>query len=205
MKPVPVALAIAGLAAVPAAAAVSFTSTFDSVSSATLSNRGWDIFASADGWTGGSGGIEVQSGVAGAALSGYNLVELDTDFNSSMHRVLGAGHYRVDYYYSPRPGQSEATNAIDLSFGDVQLDRVAAAGGGDTEWVHRQLEFTTATSGRLTFAARGTSDSLGGYLDSVTVTSVPEPATWGMMLAGFAFVGAAGRRARHGRPRSVSA
>ncbi len=196
MKSVPVALAIAGLATFPVCAAPAYVATFDTVTSPTLSSRGWDTFAMADGWTGGAGGIEIQNGVAGAALSGANLVELDTFTNSSMYRDLAAGHYRVAFDYSPRPGQPEDTNGIDLSIGDLQLDRIAAAGGPETSWLHRNIDLRTTTGGRLTFAAVGRSDSLGGYLDNVSVETVPEPATWGMMLAGFGLVGAASRRRR---------
>ena len=195
MKSFPVALAIAGFTAFPVSAAP-VVATFDTVTSPTLSSSGWDTFAMADGWTGGIGGIEIQNGVAGAALSGTNLVELDTFTNSSMYRDLAVGHYRVAFDYSPRPGQPADTNGIDLSIGDMQLDRIAAAGGPDTSWLHRSVDFRTATGGRLTFAAIGRSDSLGGYLDNVSVEAVPEPATWGMMLAGFGLVGVASRRRR---------
>lgn len=202
MKSVPVALVIAGFAALPAASAPARVATFDSLTSPTLAGRGWDTFANADGWTGGGAGIEIQNGIAGAALSGRNLVELDTYANSSMYRELAAGHYRVAYDYSPRPGQPEDTNGIDLLFDDQQLDGIAAAGGPDTDWFHRDIDFRTATGGRLTFAAVGRSDSLGGYLDNVWVEAVPEPATWGMMLAGFVMVGAT---SRHRTRRRVSA
>ena len=35
--------------------------------------------------------------------------------------------------------------------------------------------YATGPSSRLMFSAFGTSDSLGGYLDNVSVTAVPEP------------------------------
>jgi len=38
----------------------------------------------------------------------------------------------------------------------------------------------------------GNSDSLGGYIDDLTLrgTAVPEPATWAMMIAGFGLAAA---------------
>jgi hypothetical protein len=61
----------------------------------------------------------------------------------------------------------------------------------------RSVDFISA-GGPLTFAAQGTSDSYGGYLDDITITmaAVPEVATWAMLITGFAFVGVAARRRR---------
>jgi hypothetical protein len=46
----------------------------------------------------------------------------------------------------------------------------------------------------LTFAAIGTSDSLGTSLDNVSVTAVPEVETYAMMLAGLGLMGTIARR-----------
>lgn len=45
----------------------------------------------------------------------------------------------------------------------------------------------------LSFSDPGAGINVDTVLDNVTVTAVPEPATWGLMLAGFAFVGVAAR------------
>jgi len=154
--------------------------------------------ATADGWTAGVGTIEIQhNDVAGNAFSQPNLVELDANSNSSMFFNLGAGSYTVDWFYSPRPGVAASSNGIDLTIGALQLDSVALDGSAnaDTVWGHRSVTFTT-TGGALTFAATGTSDSLGGYLDNITITSnaVPEPTEWALMIVGFGLSGALLRR-----------
>jgi hypothetical protein len=53
------------------------------------------------------------------------------------------------------------------------------------------VNFNLSAPGSLRFAAIGTSDSLGGYLENVSLgaAAVPEPATWGMMIMGFAGMG----------------
>lgn len=53
--------------------------------------------------------------------------------------------------------------------------------------------FTTRVGGDVLFGG----DLGQGYrLDSITINAVPEPATWAMLITGFAFVGATARRRR---------
>ena len=190
-------LSIAALAlasAAPASAAVILFSSFDDITSPDFATQGYTIIPTADGWTGGARGIEIQNnGVAGAPHSSPNLVELDTTGNSSMFYNLGPGTYRVNYWYSPRPGNSANSNRIGLTIGGSELDVASALGGSNTMWQLRSVRFTT-TGGDLTFDARGPSDGLGGYLDDITISTVPEPEVWGLMLAGFAMVGMSVRR-----------
>ena len=61
------------------------------------------------------------------------------------------------------------------------------------------LNFTT-TGGNLTFSdMSGGNNNIGNILDNVTlstVAAIPEPATWAMMLLGFAGLGFAFRQSR---------
>ncbi len=71
---------------------------------------------------------------------------------------------------------------------------------GFSGWIHESFAFT-ATSGTevLSFLAIGTPDGLPPFslLDGVSVTgSVPEPATWAMLIAGFGSVGVSLRSRR---------
>jgi PEP-CTERM motif-containing protein len=206
MKSIAVAGAVAGalalLAAVPAQAAVISFANFDDLGG----GAGASFFnvAVADGWIGGADLIEIQhNSIAGDPFSSPNLVELDTFGNSSMFQSLAAGHYTVDWEYSPRPGIPASSNGVTLSIGSTLLDSVTGDGAGNTVWGARHVDFTT-TGGALTFAAIGTSDSLGGYLDDITISelsvsthgAVPEPATWALMIGGFGMAGAALRRRR---------
>lgn len=57
--------------------------------------------------------------------------------------------------------------------------------------------YTVATTGgNLVFDELGPSDQQGNILDNVTLNSVPEPASWAMMLLGVAAIGGAMRRSR---------
>jgi hypothetical protein len=200
MLPMVLALAISR----PAGAVVLLFSDFESVQSSDFARRGYAVFGAAGGWQGGAAGIEVQSrGVAGRAFSGQNLVELDSTRNSSMWLDLPRGRYTVSYWYSPRPNVGDDSNIIALSWhdslGGAELDRVSGDGGRQTLWQRREVTFR-GEGGRLSFAAAGRSDSLGGYLDDITITraAVPELSTWVMLIAGFGMVGMAARRRQRG-------
>jgi len=73
---------------------------------------------------------------------------------------------------------------------------------GNTPFALRTLSFTAGQSGtlHLLFGDAVGADNIGAILDNVVLRvespAVPEPATWMMMIAGFAMVGRAMRRRR---------
>lgn len=199
------ALTVAALASTaviaPAHAAIVFQSTFENVAGGPGAGQ-YTFVQEADGWTAGgpNNPIELQNNVAGApAPNGGNVfVELDSSRNSSMSRVIGAGTYQLSFLYSARPGVAAGSNGIEVFLDGVLLDppgTTDAAGGGTTNWVNvTSGYFTVDQDTTLTFAAAGTSESLGGYVDNITLSAVPEPASWAMMISGFGLVGGAMRR-----------
>jgi hypothetical protein len=201
------AVVMAGaMASAPAAAVTNFSSNFDGV---TFAN-GIQTVASIDGWTAtGPLGIQVHTGgVGGASKSGANYVELDTTANSAMSRAIDAGLYTLTFSYSAQPGTTAATNGIGLYLGNTLIRGVSASGldrfgnaKANTSWLTFTSTFTAQQGETLSFRALGTSDGLGGYLDSVslvgTALPIPEPGEWAMMAAGLGVVGfAASRRKR---------
>lgn len=193
--------AIAATTATPAMAVTNFFTDFDSYS---VPFGGYVIIPSVEGWTATAGdGIELQNHAAGTPFSSPNLVELDSNNNSEMSRMIDAGSYVLDWYYSARPGEAAETNPIRIIVDSVGSAAITLSGIGntDTQWVHYQAFFTTQTSTFLRFRAEGTSDSLGGYLDNINLvgTAVPEPSTWAMLIFGFGLVGFVSRRRRSER------
>ncbi len=85
-------------------------------------------------------------------------------------------------------------DGIDVLINGVSIFNITGNGGGNTNWMPQSITFGVNASSTLTFAAIGTSDSLGGYLDNIALDGVPEPAAWALMIAGFGLVGAASRR-----------
>lgn len=150
--------------------------------------------------TGWNSGAELRNNVAGTASDGVNFVELDHYFNGSIFQSFTglSGQYNLSFDYSARPGVGIASNPIQAWWNGVLLTTVSASGIGQSGNNWSTLGFLVSGTGNdiLTFAAAGTSDSLGGSLDNVILTAVPEPETYGMMLAGLGLIGFAARRRR---------
>ena len=162
-------------------------------SSYTISNSipGWIRDAVSTG-----SGIEIQrQNIAGLAFQGQQFAELDSDGVTSIFQDLATKvgqQYRLNFAFSARP--NVADNQLDIGWGGNPVDSLSAIGQPGTFW--NQFSYLlTATSGttRLSFGNLGeTSDSLGSYIDAVSVTAVPTPA----LLPGLVGLGIAALRKR---------
>ncbi len=137
------------------------------------------FFAAIPGWTATSGNIEIQDNVAGApaAGNGDQFVELDSFANSGMEQTLttvAGEEYLLTFDYSPRPGQLPNSNGIEVFWDGNSLGVITADGtitGGITDWnTHQFFVMATGASTDLEFVAVGISNTLGGYIDVVSVT-----------------------------------
>ena len=203
----PIASAVRAIA-IPAAIALASLPTAALASTNLLVNGSFEddvigagsyaTFGSLVGWNGGAEGIELRNNVVGTAQNGVNFVELDVDNNSSMFQTIHtvAGQlYNLSFYFAPRVDIKSDSNLIDVYWGSDHLAGVTGDGFATTTW--QKFSFNMLGTGgdvTLTFAAGGKSDSFGGSLDNVSVTAVPEPETYAMLLAGLGMMGAMVRR-----------
>jgi hypothetical protein len=153
------------------------------------------------GWTGGVYGIELRNNVAGAAIDGNNYVELDTTANSSMSQTItGNGLYQLSFWYSARPSlEANNSNGLHYNFGglngDVLLTTSAVGSGNNWQQFTGLVNLNGPTV--LQFSAVESSNSFGGSLDNVSVTAVPEPETYALLLAGLGLMGTIARRRKN--------
>lgn len=150
----------------------------------------FSVFTSINGWTSNVGpGIEIQDHVAGSPFAGDQHAELDSHGSSNMFQDVGTQSgelYHISFAYSPRPGNNP--NNIHAFWDGHPLVLLNGNGNGlsDTSWqIFSFDEFATGSNTRLEFLDIGQSDSLGGYLDAVSLRQViPEPGT--LLFLGFA-------------------
>lgn len=160
----------------------------------------WTIKSALDGWSVGAKGVEVRNNVAGTAQDGNNFLELDSTVNSWISQTIdtnAGGKYNLSFYYSPRENTAAATNGIDVLWNGTLLKHVEQDNfTSKTNWFKIELSmFAVGSLSNLSFKASGISDSIGGSLDNVSLTSaVPEPATIASMLLGLGMMGFTLRR-----------
>ncbi len=199
-------LAIAG----PAALADNIVINGSFEQNAVTAQSGWDIFTTLPGWKLARGpSIELQRNVRGwAAADGQQYLELDTDIDGPLGSMSFSGdedassavyqdvattpgeQYELRFAFSPRPGV--AGNDLEVKFDDIVIDTLTADGSSlsNTDWQYFTYTVTaTSDSTRLEFGDVGPSDSLGTFIDNVSLVAiVPEPAgllllTGGVLLA----------------------
>ena len=135
-------------------------------------------FASIPGWQLAFGpNIEIQNHVAGDPAVGNQFVELDSDASSGIYqRVPTRPHrpYRIQFFFSPRPGTSAAENVLVVKWHRRVVATLTADGLGLTNASWRLYAFKVRPSGgrttRLEFDDGGISDSVGTYIDGISVS-----------------------------------
>jgi choice-of-anchor C domain-containing protein len=150
----------------------------------TISGNSVDVVG-ALGWTASNGAWSIDlSGVGAGTLS----QSFDTVVGTSYQVGFDLGG---NFYGSPSVKTgivSAAGNSQTLSF-DNTTSTVTNMG-----WAHQSFTFiATGISTELSFAST-TDGNAGIALDNITITPVPEPETYALMLAGLGLVGFAARR-----------
>lgn len=180
----------------------------------------WSVFQTVGTWSSIAGtGIEIQNGRALGVdtFHGDQYVELDSDSrkggisspntNSTMLTELDfmpGQQYEISFAYRPRTNQGGDDNGIQLFAGDYDgtelVSEMILASVSETlmdqpGWTMVSVVFTAmADTNAFGFRAFGKDNSLGGFIDAVSVSAVPVPAAALLFGSGLAAFGAARRK-----------
>jgi choice-of-anchor C domain-containing protein len=151
-----------------------------------------------DGWSIDSGSVDLIRSYWAPASGSYSL-----DLNGggagaiSQSFATQIGHsYTVSFSMAGNPdgGGNKSIEATVTTPNTYTFD-ITGATRPDMGWVTHTFSFVaTANSSTLSFVGNPANTYYGAALDNVSVVAVPEPATYGMLLAGLGMVGFLARR-----------
>ena len=158
-----------------------------------------------DGWTVTSGSIDyilsywpAQDGSRSIDLSGNGNGSISQTFNTT-----AGTRYVVNFFLGGNFDGPPPSKTIQASAGGFTGNFTYTPTGSGRFQGYNSYSFGFVGNGSpttLTFSSL-TGTAFGAALDNVSVTAVPEPASWALMIAGFGLAGAALR----GRRRPVAA
>lgn len=133
-----------------------------------------------------SGAWEAASGSQFVKLESFTSNEVFTNFST-----LANQSYKVTFSYAPEPFSTGSQDAVRVLVDGIQqlsVDR-ASSTLSSLEWSSHSFVFeASGSTSELRFAGSGEIISRGGFIDSVSVTAVPEPSASILFLSGLALV-----------------
>ncbi len=143
------------------------------------------------GWTVGGTSVDIVNGNYGA-FSGNGIDILGTPGPGSVSQSF-ASTVGQTYLLTFDVSRNGNTNPyIDVSFnGGLATQYLGGTSAAPSHYTFSYLANNSSTT--LTFSSVGSGDS-GAVLDNVSVTAVPEPETYAMLLAGLGLIGMVRRR-----------
>lgn len=195
------ASALVVAAAAPALAATNLVTNGDFSSPNT--GGGYGVFSLAQsGWSNlTDSGVEIgDSGLYGVPCISTGCQNLEVNANTfgdvvqTIGGLTAGSKYVLQYEYGGRPGGGTQILNVNFAGGHVSTDT-----GSDGEFTAYKYVVTAAgPSAVLEFKSQVTAGrpSYGNEITGVSLTAVPEPATWALMVVGFGMISVARRRRR---------
>lgn len=144
------------------------------------------------GYPTGAFGEPIPAAPGGGNYGAYFVSDTSIQSISQSISLLAGTSYTVSFdIYAPKNGQKNPFDAELQSTTDGNLSPVFTAKTLGTGWVHYSANFI-ADAGPYSFSLNyhplGTT-AADFVVDNINIAAVPEPATWGMMIIGFAGIG----------------
>ncbi len=201
--------AASALAAVPASAQVVFSDDFNNASyrgASVLLNDDSDRWAStnyyqanpANSWSFNAGAmLAVNNANPGDGALLLNEVPVGAAASHDLTGLIVGQQYQLSLLLSG-DNISGQTYGFDAAVGGnslIHLTGVVGAAGSNAGSTVAAIFVATASTMTLSLSQFSAS-AASPIIDNLSVTAVPEPASWGLMIGGFGFAGAAVRRRR---------
>ena len=137
-----------------------------------------------------SGLLELQRGILGGPAEGYQHAELDSDCNGPVNNARSGepssvaisqtittsenNDYKITFAYKARPDQPLSTNGLMVTWNDATIANNFEFSKKDWKYASIIVHGTTGQT-KLSFEDTGNPDSLGTFLDDVSVIPIPKP------------------------------
>lgn len=159
-------------------------------------------------WTVTSGSIDLIGGYWQNPTSPGGSVDVDGDSPGAFDQTIatGKGAYELTFDLSGNPDGGPTTKTLQVTVGNATQVFTYVLNGNshsDMMYVPESLKFATSGPTTLTFTSLDVDSPYGPVVGNVSVTSVPEPASWTLMLLGAGALGGA-LRARRSRTAALA-
>lgn len=139
-----------------------------------LKNASWQSVKSVKGWgEKRNQPLEIQNNVVGKAIEGNQLMELDAQKSTSIFQKIPTNKkqvYILSFCFSARPNTSKEENLLEIFWDGKKIDVLQKKGEKKCNWSTYQYEVIgTNKNTTLEFRDVGISNSVGSYLDNVTL------------------------------------
>ena len=204
--------AMAGFALSPASAAVNliqdgdFNNPIPGNPFDTIGTGG--SFGTGSNWHVTTGSVDVIGNYWQLTPTGGHSVDLDGNAPGGISQsfIAAAGTYTLSFYLSGNPDGAPSTKSMTVSVGSVVNQLFTYDVTGDKSNMNFVLEHLTFTStggaNTLSFLSQDVNSPFGAVVGGISISAVPEPATWAMLILGF---GGIGMMLRHARRREALA
>ncbi|HME83412.1 MAG TPA: choice-of-anchor C family protein [Roseiarcus sp.] len=151
-------------------------------------------------WNVVAGGVDLIGGYWQSPTFGGGSVDLDGDAPGGVTQTLSLTSgktYRLSFDLSGNPDGFPTSKSVTVSVGSLDQTYTYDIGSNSHADMMYQListVFVAGSTNTLSFLSNDVGSPYGPVIGGVSVTAVPEPSAWAMMLAGFAGLGFLGFR-----------